>query len=72
MPLADAKCLGRVGPNAIFTVASVSACRDALRYIALREDFKTARVDGKQLVVLFSGEGLESHMGQMAAAGGRR
>lgn len=47
-------------------------CRDALRYIALREDFKTARVDGKPLVVLFSGEGLESHMGQMAAGGGRR
>lgn len=37
-------------------------CRDALRYIALREDYKTARVDGKALAVLFSGEGLESHM----------
>jgi hypothetical protein len=33
------------------------ACRDALRYIALREDFKTARVDGKPLMALFSGEG---------------
>jgi hypothetical protein len=47
----------------------VFACRDALQYIALREDYKTARVDGKPLVVLFSGEGLDSHM---AAAGGRR
>lgn len=34
------------------------ACRDALRYIALREDFKTARVDGKPLAALFSGEGI--------------
>jgi hypothetical protein len=48
---------------------SFFACRDALRYIALREDYKSARVDGKPLVALFSGEGLESHM---AAAGGRR
>lgn len=35
-----------------------AACRDALRYIALREDFKMARVDGKPLAALFSGEGI--------------
>jgi hypothetical protein len=74
VPLADANCRGgsALSQVARITVASFSACRDALRYIALREDFKTARVDGKPLVVLFSGEGLESHMGQMETAGGRR
>lgn len=39
-------------------------CRDALRFVALREDFKTARVDGKTLQQLFSGEGMESQLGQ--------
>jgi hypothetical protein len=30
--------------------------KDALKYIGLREDFKTAKVDGKALQQLFSGE----------------
>jgi hypothetical protein len=33
--------------------------REALRYIALREDFKTARVEGRTLQQLFSAEGLD-------------
>ncbi len=44
--------------------------RDALRFIALREDFKTARVDGKTLAQLFAGEGMEKQMG--AASGSKK
>jgi hypothetical protein len=40
------------------------SCRDALRFIALREDFRTAKVDGKTLLQLFSGEGMEGQLGQ--------
>jgi hypothetical protein len=31
--------------------------REALRYVALREDFRTARVEGRTLQQLFSAEG---------------
>eukprot|EP00775_Hariotina_reticulata_P013513 gene13513-13638_t len=41
--------------------------RDALRFISLREDFRTAKVQGKSLLQLFSGEGMEKHIGQMAS-----
>lgn len=65
-----------VAPDSLLGLVNGSlrmAHRDALRYIALREDFKVARVDGKPLLVLFSGEGLESHMGAAAGGtGGRR
>ncbi|KAF8067428.1 hypothetical protein HT031_002476 [Scenedesmus sp. PABB004] len=39
------------------------AHRVALRFIALREDFRTAKVDGKTLQELFSGEGMEGQLG---------
>lgn len=56
-------CVGLLAPWCILQAGvdtincRLFACRDALRYIALREDFKTARVDGKPLMALFSGEG---------------
>lgn len=56
-----------VAPDSLLGLVNSSlrmAHRDALRYISLREDFKVARVDGKPLLVLFSGEGLESHLGR--------
>lgn len=37
------------------TVRPRAHARDALRVISLREDFKTAKVDGKTLGQLFSG-----------------
>lgn len=43
--------------------------REALRFISLREDFRTARVDGRSLLELFSGEGMEAQIGQGAAGG---
>ncbi|KAF8067429.1 SEC10a [Scenedesmus sp. PABB004] len=43
--------------------ARCRARRDALRFIALREDFRTAKVDGKTLQELFSGEGMEGQLG---------
>jgi len=40
--------------------------RDALLFISRREDFRTAKVQGKTLLQLFSGEGMEKQIGQMA------
>jgi hypothetical protein len=48
----------------LLPVADYGLCRDALRFIALREDFRTAKVDGKTLLQLFSGEGMEGQLGQ--------
>jgi hypothetical protein len=50
----------------MFAASCAAACvfRDALRFIALREDFRTAKVDGKTLLQLFSGEGMEGQLGQ--------
>eukprot|EP00877_Chromochloris_zofingiensis_P003097 jgi/Chrzof1/12789/Cz07g07190.t1 len=38
------------------------AHRDALRFISLREDFKSAKVDNKTLAQLFAGEGMEGQI----------
>eukprot|EP00879_Flechtneria_rotunda_P023469 GHRR01024825.1.p1 GENE.GHRR01024825.1~~GHRR01024825.1.p1 ORF type:complete len:107 (+),score=42.48 GHRR01024825.1:354-674(+) len=38
--------------------------REALRFISLREDFRTAKVDGRTLLQLFSGEGMDAQIAQ--------
>ncbi|WIA33366.1 hypothetical protein OEZ86_006503 [Tetradesmus obliquus] len=56
-----------VAPDSLLGLVNGSlrmAHRDALRFIALREDFRTAKVDGKTLLQLFSGEGMEGQLGQ--------
>eukprot|EP00882_Tetradesmus_deserticola_P020200 GHRQ01021777.1.p1 GENE.GHRQ01021777.1~~GHRQ01021777.1.p1 ORF type:complete len:385 (+),score=188.27 GHRQ01021777.1:1103-2257(+) len=56
-----------VAPESLLGLVNGSlrmAHRDALQFIALREDFKTAKVDGKTLLQLFSAEGMERHIGQ--------
>lgn len=61
---------GRTQCMRLPAAAPLMSVREALRYISLREDFKTARVDGHSLAALFSGEGLEAQLGAGAAVSG--